>query len=65
MNKLNPEHIRIGGDNTLFIEEFLDYLGKDVIKQIKVTTKKSDNHSRGRLYTLGMKGEKESSVKLF
>lgn len=65
MNKLEPKHIRIGGDNTLFIEEFLEYLGKDVIKEIKVTTERSDNHSRGRLYTLGMKGEKEQSVKLF
>ena len=63
LRKLSPK-IKVGNDNEIFIDEFIEYIDEDLIRDIKVELPKDTCHTRGRVVTWGMKAGK-NSVQLF
>lgn len=62
-SKLSPK-IKVGNDNEIFIDEFIEDLDEDLIRDIKVELPQDTCHTRGRVVTWGMKAGK-NSVQLF
>lgn len=62
--KLSPK-IKVGNDNEIFIDEFIEYLDDDLIREINVELPKDTCHTRGRVVTWGMKGGQTDSKQLF
>ena len=62
--KLSPK-IKIGNDNEIFIDEFIEYIDDDLISDIKVELPQDTCHTRGRVVTWGMKGGNRNSKQLF
>ena len=58
-SKLSPK-IKVGNDNEIFIDEFIEYLDEDLISEIKVELPQDTCHTRGRVVTWGMKAGKNS-----
>ena len=63
LSKLSPK-IKVGNDNEIFIDEFIEYIDEDLIREIKVESPQDTCHTRGRVVTWGMKAGK-NSVQLF
>ena len=64
LRKLSPK-IKVGNDNEIFIDEFIEYLDEDLIREIKVELPQDTCHTRGRVVTWGMKSGKTDSKQLF
>ena len=64
LRKLSPK-IKVGNDNEIFIDEFIEYLDDDLIREIKVELPQDTCHTRGRVVTFGMKGGQTDSKQLF
>ena len=64
LRKLSPK-IKVGNDNEIFIDEFIEYIDEDLIRDIKVEMPQDTCHTRGRVVTWGMKGGQTDSVELF
>ena len=62
--KLSPK-IKIGNDNEIFIDEFIEYIDDDLISDIKVELPQDTCHTRGRVVTWGMKAGQTDSKQLF
>lgn len=62
--KLSPK-IKIGNDNEIFIDEFIEYIDDDLISDIKVELPQDTCHTRGRVVTWGMKAGNRNSKQLF
>ena len=63
-SKLSPK-IKVGNDNEIFIDEFIEYIDDDLIREIKVELPQDTCHTRGRVVTWGMKAGKTDSKQLF
>lgn len=63
LRKLSPK-IKVGNDNEIFIDEFIEYIDEDLISEIKVELPQDTCHTRGRVVTWGMKAG-QNSVQLF
>ena len=57
--RLSPK-IKVNNDNEIFIDEFIEYLDEDLIREIKVELPQDTFHTRGRVVTWGMKAGKNS-----
>ena len=64
LRKLSPK-IKVGNDNEIFIDEFIEYIDDDLIREIKVELPQDTCHTRGRVVTWGMKAGKTDSKQLF
>ena len=64
LRKLSPK-IKVGNDNEIFIDEFIEYLDEDLIREIKVESPRDTCHTRGRVVTWGMKAGQTDSMQLF
>ena len=64
LRKLSPK-IKVGNDNEIFIDEFIEYLDEDLISEIKVELPQDTCHTRGCVVTWGMKAGKTNSKQLF
>ena len=64
LRKLSPK-IKVNNDNEIFIDEFIEYLDEDLIREIKVELPQDTFHTRGRVVTWGMKAGKTDSKQLF
>ena len=62
--KLSPK-IKVGNDNEIFIDEFIEYIDDDLISDIKVELPQDTCHTRGRVVTWGMKGGNRNANQLF
>ena len=62
--KLSPK-IKVGNNNEIFIDEFIEYIDDDLISDIKVELPQDTCHTRGRVVTWGMKGGNRNSKQLF
>lgn len=62
--KLSPK-IKVGNDNEIFIDEFIEYIDDDLISDIKVELPQDTCHTRGRVVTWGMKAGNRNSKQLF
>ena len=62
--KLSPK-IKVGNDNEIFIDEFIEYIDDDLISDIKVELPQDTCHTRGRVVTWGMKGGNRNTKQLF
>ena len=62
--KLSPK-IKVGNNNEIFINEFIEYIDEDLISDIKVELPQDTCHTRGRVVTWGMKGGNRNSKQLF
>ena len=64
LRKLSPK-IKVSNDNEIFIDEFIEYLDEDLIREIKVELPQDTCHTRGRVVTWGIKAGKTNSKQLF
>ena len=62
--KLSPK-IKVGNDNEIFIDEFIEYIDDDLISDIKVELPQDTCHTRGRVVTWGMKAGQTNTKQLF
>ena len=62
--KLSPK-IKVGNDNEIFIDEFIEYIDDDLISDIKVELPQDTCHTRGRVVTWGMKAGNRNANQLF
>lgn len=62
--KLSPK-IKVGNNNEIFIDEFIEYIDDDLISDIKVELPQDTCHTRGRVVTWGMKGGNRNTKQLF
>ena len=62
--KLSPK-IKVGNDNEIFIDEFIEYIDDDLISDIKVELPQDTCHTRGRVVTWGMKAGNRNTKQLF
>ena len=62
--KLSPK-IKIGNDNEIFIDEFIEYIDDDLISDINVELPQDTCHTRGRVVTWGMKAGQTNTKQLF
>ena len=62
--KLSPK-IKVGNDNEIFIDEFIEYIDDDLIRKIKVELPQDTCHTRGRVVTWGMKAGNRNTKQLF
>lgn len=62
--KLSPK-IKVGNNNEIFIDEFIEYIDDDLISDIKVELPQDTCHTRGRVVTWGMKGGNRNANQLF
>ena len=62
--KLSPK-IKVGNNNEIFINEFIEYIDEDLISDIKVELPQDTCHTRVRVVTWGMKGGNRNSKQLF
>ena len=62
--KLSPK-IKVGNNNEIFIDEFIEYIDDDLISDIKVELPQDTCHTRGRVVTWGMKAGNRNSKQLF
>lgn len=62
--KLSPK-IKVGNNNEIFINEFIEYIDEDLISDIKVELPQDTCHTRGRVVTWGMKAGNRNTKQLF
>ena len=62
--KLSPK-IKVGNNNEIFIDEFIEYIDDDLISDIKVELPQDTCHTRGRVVTWGMKAGNRNTKQLF